>query len=291
LFKKDSMQNKTKKKIFTYLTFLIAFSGIFYALILRAGTLAAEGGLFVLGLMWVPGFSAILTQLIFEHSLRGLGWKPGRFKYLLIGYFLPIVYGLVVYGITWTSGLGTFDQATLIANTSGFFTDLPQFWRSAIYFVYLGVLGVFSGLISGMGEEIGWRGLLFPELNKLFSFNRATLITGAIWTVWHLPLILFADYITPGIPRWYGAVMFTLMVTGLNFAFSWLRKSSGSFWPAAVLHASHNLFIQTIFTPLTLQNSVTPYIIDEFGAGLALAGLVLALVFWQRRNDSRPTAA
>ena len=285
------MQNKTKKKIFTYLAFLIAFSSIFYVLILRAGTLAAAGGLYVFGLMWMPGFSAILTQLIFEHSLRRMGWKLGRFKYLLIGYCLPIFYGLAVYGITWASGLGTFNQEALIASTSGFFTDLPQFWRSIIYFGYLGVLGVFSGLLSGTGEEIGWRGLLFPELKKLFSFNQATLITGAVWTLWHLPLILFADYITPGIPRWYGAIMFTLIVTGLNFAFSWLRKSSGSFWPAAVLHASHNLFIQTVFTPLTLQNGITPYIIDEFGVGLALAGLVLALVFWQRKNGLRPAPA
>ena len=285
------MQNKTKKKIFTYLAFLIAFSSIFYALILRAGTLEAAGGVYVFGLMWMPGFSAILTQLIFEHSLRGMGWKLGRFKYLLIGYCLPIFYGLVVYGITWTSGLGSFNREVLIANTSGFFTDLPQIWRSVIYFGYLGVLGVFSGLLSGTGEEIGWRGLLFPELKKLFSFNQATLITGAIWTLWHLPLILFADYITPGIPRWYGAIMFTFMVTGLNFAFSWLRNASGSFWPAALLHASHNLFIQAIFTPLTLQKAITPYIIDEFGVGLALAGLVLALVFWQRNKNPQSDAA
>lgn len=285
------MQNKTKKKIIVYLAFLILFSSVFYFLILRAGTLAAAGGVYVLGLMWMPGFSAILTQLIFEHSLRGLGWKLGRFKYLLIGYCLPILYGLVVYGITWASGLGTFDRAALIAITSGFFTGLPQFWRSVIYFVYIGVLGVFSGLLSGTGEEIGWRGLLFPELKKLFTFNHATLITGAIWTLWHLPLILFADYITPGIPRWYGVIMFTLMVTGLNFAFSWLRNESGSFWPAAVLHASHNLFIRTVFTPLTLQNGITPYIIDEFGVGLALAGLVMALVFWQRRKNLQSAAA
>jgi protein-S-isoprenylcysteine O-methyltransferase Ste14 len=78
--------------------------------------------------------------------------------------------------------------------------------------------------------------------------------------------------------------MFTLMVTGLNFVFSWLRVQSGSFWPAAVLHASHNLFVQSIFTPLTLQNHVTPYIIDEFGVGLALAGLVLAVIFFEKKK-------
>jgi len=72
-----------------------------------------------------------------------------------------------------------------------------------------------------------------------------------------------------------------------------LRAQSGSFWPAAVLHASHNLFIQTIFTPLTLQNRVTPYIIDEFGVGLALIGLVLAIIFFEKRKMTvqKPLAA
>lgn len=278
------MQNKAKKKIFTYLGFLIVFSSIFYILILRAGTIAAAGGLYVFGLMWMPGVSALLTQLIFEHSLRGMGWKPGRFKYLLLGYCIPLAYCLVIYGITWISGLGSFNSAALAAITAQYSTQLPQFWLSVIYLGNLAVFGVLGGLLSGTGEEIGWRGLLFPELEKLFNFNQATLITGAIWTLWHLPLILFADYITPGIPRWYGVIMFTLMVTGMNFAFSWLRHSSGSFWPAALLHASHNLFVQNIFTPLTLPNSLTPYVIDEFGVGLALTGLILALIFWQRKK-------
>jgi membrane protease YdiL (CAAX protease family) len=284
------MQNKAKKKVFTYLAFLIVFSSIFYTLILRAGSIAAAGGLYVFGLMWMPGFSALLTQLIFEHSLRGMGWKPGQFKYLLLGYCIPLVYCLIVYGITWVSGLGSFDSAALAASTAAYSTHLSQFWLSVIYLGNLAIFGVLAGLLSGTGEEIGWRGLLFPELAKMFSFNQATLITGAIWTLWHLPLILFADYITPGIPRWYGAIMFTLMVTGMNFAFSWLRHSSGSFWPAALLHASHNLFVQNIFTPLTRQNSVTPYIIDEFGIGLALAGVALALIFWQRKQAALPVS-
>jgi protein-S-isoprenylcysteine O-methyltransferase Ste14 len=78
--------------------------------------------------------------------------------------------------------------------------------------------------------------------------------------------------------------MFAVMVLGISFAFAWLRLKSGSLWTAALLHASHNLFVQGIFTPLTTETSLTPYIIDEFGIGLALAGLVVALIFWRRRG-------
>ena len=43
-----------------------------------------------------------------------------------------------------------------------------------------------------------------------------------------------------------------------------------------LLHASHNIAIQAIFTPLTGATAFTPYVIDEFGLGLALAGNVFA---------------
>ena len=34
---------------------------------------------------------------------------------------------------------------------------------------------------------------------------------------------------------------------------------------------------------MTVDTGVTPYVIGEFGAGLALMGLVVALVFWTKR--------
>jgi hypothetical protein len=47
------------------------------------------------------------------------------------------------------------------------------------------------------------------------------------------------------------------------------------------MHASHNLFIQVIFDQLTRDTDVTPYITGEFGLGLALAAVVVALFFWR----------
>jgi membrane protease YdiL (CAAX protease family) len=75
------------------------------------------------------------------------------------------------------------------------------------------------------------------------------------------------------------------MVIGISFAFAWLRLKSGSLWTAVLLHASHNLFIQGIFTPLTQDSGPTMYWIDEFGIGLALGAVVVAYLFWRRRNE------
>jgi len=272
------------RKIITFLVLTFGLSIIFYSIIIKTGSIQTGGGLFTLALMWMPGLSGMITQLIFEKSLRGMGWKFGKAKYLLLGYLIPLIYSLVVYGITWISGLGDVPNPAFIAdiqqgfNVTGSATTLYVF----LYILEMATLGVVMGLLSGAGEEIGWRGLFVPELAKVTSFTKTTLISGVVWTIWHMPLILFADYSLPGVPKWFSILMFTIMVLGINTVFSWLCLKSKSWWPAAIMHASHNVFVQSVFTPLTLQGKTTPFIIDEFGVGLALAGIVLAVIFLRK---------
>jgi uncharacterized protein len=67
---------------------------------------------------------------------------------------------------------------------------------------------------------------------------------------------------------------------GVSFVYSWLRLKSGSLYPAVLLHATHNLFIQGLFDPLTIDTGTTKYIIGEFGAGLAVTGMITGVIFW-----------
>jgi len=60
---------------------------------------------------------------------------------------------------------------------------------------------------------------------------------------------------------------------------------SGSLWTGVILHASHNLFIQAILTPLTIDNGKTMYYIDEFGIGLPIATSIVAFYFWRKRKE------
>lgn len=279
------LKNKTEKKIAVFLGITLAVSCLFYYLIISSGTLKANGGLYVLLLMWTPGVAGIITQLIFEHTLKGMGWKPGKFKYLALAYIIPVLYCLVVYGLTWISGLGIFPSPQFVKDLAVSYPGLSGSTGLLAFTGIMATLGVITSLLSALGEEIGWRGLLVPEMAKIMPYTRVSLISGAIWALWHMPLIFFADYQLPGVPVWYGALMFLIMVIGISFVFAWLRLRSGSLWTAALLHASHNLFVQAVFTPMTGQNAVTPYIIDEFGCGLAIAIAVTAFLFWRKRNS------
>jgi len=41
-----------------------------------------------------------------------------------------------------------------------------------------------------IGEEIGWRSFVQPRLRTRYGLAAAGLVTGVVWTVWHLPIYL-----------------------------------------------------------------------------------------------------
>jgi len=220
--------------------------------------------------MWCPGISALVTRFAFHRNFRGLGWGWGNTRYQLLSYFLPFAYALPAYGFVWLTGLGGIGEAP---------------FRNPWLFVGLGSA---LNFVFATGEEIGWRGFLVPQLNRLMGFGKTSMVSGLIWASRHVPLILFAGYDSEA-PTWYALVCFTVMVVGISFPFAWLRLKSGSLWTAAWLHASHNLYIQAFFDKLTTDTGITEYLTGEFGAVVALAVLLVAYPFWRRRGELAPS--
>ncbi|MCB0089357.1 MAG: CPBP family intramembrane metalloprotease [Caldilineaceae bacterium] len=254
------------KRTIIYLILVFGLSIPLYILISRSGGLEGPGEQYVLLLMWCPGIAALITTLIFQRNLRGLGWGLGRPRYLVIGYLLPILYAGIVYGAIWLSGLGGVDFSRLGAQPV-----------STLVFVL--TVNVLISILLALGEEIGWRGLLAPQLYTQHTFVGTALISGLIWGVWHIPLIITGDY-SSGAPTWYAITCFMIHITGLAFAFAWLRLASGSLWPAALMHATHNAFIQSVLDKITVDSGRTAYFSTEFGLGLAMMGVIVALCFW-----------
>lgn len=278
--------DRALRRILTFLATTYAFSSVFYFLILRTGTLSSGRGLYVLGLMWSPGLAALLTCKLTRKRIVSLGWGWGETRYQVMSYLLPVAYSFAAYLPVWVSGLGGFyNQETVQKIAIAFGWEYLSPGLTILLFVLLaGTFGLPRSTASALGEEIGWRGFLVPELFKITSFTKTALISGLIWATWHYPVLLFADY-NSGTPAWYGLTCFTIVVIGISFPLGWLRLKSGSLWTAAILHASHNLFIQSIFTPLTTDTGITEYLIDEFGAALALISIVVAFIFWQKRHE------
>ena len=163
-------------------------------------------------------------------------------------------------------------------------SDLHVTSRGQIAYRSVDTVGMVRACSSALGEEIGWRGFLVPQLAKANGYATTALISGLIWSFWHYPILIFADY-NSGTPIWYGLTCFTVMVVGLSFVFAWMRLKSGSLWTGVLLHGSHNLFIQGFFDPITANTGHTKYIISEFGAALPLISIPFAIYFWSKRGE------
>lgn len=283
---------KPLTRVGIYLLLVLALSSVFYALIIGCGHLAGANGMYVLGLMWSPATAALLTCRITGKPYAELGFAWPRTRWAMTAYLLPIVYAGAAYIIVWSAGWGRFGNSEFFASVAKDFgwTNAPIWLLGLGSLLVFAIVGTIQGTASGLGEEIGWRGFLTPEITRAYGFTGGTLITGVIWSSWHVPILLFADY-NAGTPWWFGLSCFAVMVIGISFPFAWLRLRSGSVWPAAILHGSHNVIIQLWLTPITgKQGHITPYAIDEFGFMLALAAIVVAIVFWRKRAQL-PAAA
>jgi CAAX protease family protein len=280
------------KKIGLYYALTMLFSGVFDAFVLHAGRLDAGNLLYVTGSMWSPALAVLVTKRFFGESVRELAWGWGESRNAWSGYLLPIAYALPVYLFVWLTGPGAFNWSYLSKVAQDFgWVGLSPGPTLTLFVIFTGTLGMVGKTSRALGEEIGWRGFLVPELAKVVRFPAIGLISGIMWSVYHYPILLFGDY-NAGTPAWFGLSCFTLAVIAESFIFAWLTLKSRSLWPAAIMHASHNLFIQSIFTPLTRDTGLTRYVIDEFGIGLVVTtAIAAALICWRRGqvwpNESR----
>jgi uncharacterized protein len=232
-------------------------------------------------LMWCPTLAALLTCYLGGISISSLGFSWPKFRYIALGYGLPIVYALLAYVPYWIAVHGSANLANFTSSSAA---SLQLHSGPGALLLNLFLLlgyGVISGTTSGLGEEIGWRGFLFPSLLKLGGPAGAILISGLIWALWHYPGILGSNYNSGG-PAWVALVCFTWMVISGGAIFGWLRVKSGSVWPAAIAHGSHNLFIQAICDPMTRSSKSEAIWTTEFGILLAITTTVVALVCWLR---------
>ena len=256
------MEPRAPNSLIFFLVLTFALSSIFY---IRSFSGAPLGEVAPM-LMWMPGVAAIATQILFYGTIQGLGWRPGPWRYLAMSILIPIFYCLVIYVPVWLTGVGLFDSSYLVK-------VLP----------FLPV-AVVQTLVTALGEEIGWRGFLAPTLYRTRGFLWAGLGTGFVWALWHLPLIVVGGY-DAGTPLWYAIACFLISVPGISVMLAWLRLRSKSLWTAVLFHGVHNVAIQGVFDGSTIDTGATRWITTEFGLGLAIASVLIALYFWGRRAE------
>lgn len=96
---------------------------------------------------------------------------------------------------------------------------------------------LFLTMILGGGlEELGWRGVAQPMLERRLSRLASAAIVGVAWALWHLPL-----FFIHGVPQ-YGASfeLFAADVVGNAFLLAWVYGGTGSILACVLFHAASN---------------------------------------------------
>jgi uncharacterized protein len=137
-------------------------------------------------------------------------------------------------------------------------------------------------VLAALGEEIGWRGLLLPRLERRMGLLPAAIVVGLIWGLWHLP----PDYIAlKGYGDWFWLAFLIngpLILTGHSIIMAWLwRRTQGSLLVAVLYHWS--ITASAIAAPSAAAEGLPGIASASIGAALIwLAALTLLAL---RRND------
>jgi membrane protease YdiL (CAAX protease family) len=133
---------------------------------------------------------------------------------------------------------------------------------------------------NAVPEEFGWRGYFLDRLQLRWKALVSSLIVGAIWGLWQLPLHFIAGTIQQAIPIWE-LVAQTIV---LAIAYTWLfNNTSGSILVAMLFHAVNSL-----------SGEVVPYWTSEIGRWIHLTILLLVVgaivLIWGSKTLVRKTA-
>ncbi len=277
------------RPLVVFLVLVVVLAAFSYFLIFTAGNDDDQTGGFAL-LQFSPAISAIVTKLIYQRNVRGLGWGWGKTRYQVAAWLLPLALGLVGFGLVWLTVGGFYDEAWIAETRSGI-ADTLGLNISSAYGVMLilvlvgGTVGLLLPGLFAFGEELGWRGFLVPELYKHANFTKTALISGLIWSVYHYPLVIGFEAEELGVHTVYLLLMATVGGIGLSTIMAWLRLKSGSVWTAVFMHAGLNSYNQGVFENLTEETSnLTNYISGEFGLMMSLVAVFAGYLFWRKRD-------
>ncbi|MEW1961224.1 type II CAAX endopeptidase family protein [Microbacterium sp. NPDC077644] len=211
-------------------------------------------GILVPVMMFTPTIAAVIVVLALRpvpkgQRLRFLGLWPLRpakrvvwmtvlgllapFVLILATVLVAALCGWVQLDLVQFSGYAEIAEAAVPPGT-----PLPP--AGVLVLSQLALVPVAAATINAFvafGEELGWRGYLVPALRPLGTWP-ALLLSGAIWGVWHAPIILLGYNF--GRIDITGVLLMTAGCIAWGVLLGWLRLRSASVWPAVFAHGMMN---------------------------------------------------
>lgn len=228
--------------------------------------------------MCTPMFSAIVVQKLTRRpvlGIDGLGFRLGRLCYWVLTPASCVVLVILSFLLSYLITPGLLASGSEIdANTGKLRLPVADLGLPLTLVIAFGLtlfIGPVLNLPIFLGEEVGWRGFLNPRLIALLG-RPGLLLGGAVWAVWHLPVILLGHNY-PHHP-WLGLWLWIPICVCLNIFLEAARQASGSIFPPALAHGIIN---QTAMLILLVYTRDSDY--EELLHGPAgLSGLLVLIL-------------
>jgi uncharacterized protein len=185
-------------------------------------------------------------------------WRVGFRWYVFVLLGIPAI--VLVSTVVMPGALASFQPS-----------EVPS---TLVLYVVAGPFMLFAG--GPVFEEIGWRGFALPRLQRLHGPLVGSLLLGALWGLWHLPLFLIPTWDTPhGSPL--DVALFVIWAMAITLVFTWIfNNTKGSVLLAILAHGSVNMAAASVyglFPAPTVTGGIANFVIGFGVAALVIVAL------------------
>lgn len=282
----------TIRPLIAYFTLLTVISG---GIILTISVLGQKGLYFAQFYMMAPAIAAIITRLFFyDKKFSDAYLTLGQGKHWLQFWLISVILAATSYlfytlfgAVTWDpSGQAFLDKLADQFSQAGQKMEdtLPKGFtpHNMLTLFVIGNFTIFNilpGLITGMGEELGHRGIMFKLIAEK-NLKTALIVGGIVWFLWHLPLG-FVMPVKYTFTNFEIAANVLVQTIGSICTHTWLAYvliKTKSIWITALAHITFNNVSTALSFFVTIENQTVANI------GLVLTMLIAVMIgFWKFR--------
>jgi len=247
-----------------FIIYLIVAFGLAWILQIVASVFANNGNQTVYTvILMVTMFMPFLGALVARIPLKGMGWKPHlkrKIRYIFFSLWMPALLSIIGGVLFFILIPKTFDpEFTTIRiqlEQAGVLEQLEaQGFTVPMYLVITSVQAItfapFLNMFVALGEEVGWRGVMYAYLKDKLGVTKGRIVGGAIWGCWHWPVMILAGYEYGkeymGAPV-LGLIVFCLCTIGMGIMLDYVYEKTETIWMPSLMHGAINAF--TIFAYL-----------------------------------------
>jgi membrane protease YdiL (CAAX protease family) len=136
------------------------------------------------------------------------------------------------------------------------------------------LIGIVTGLMAGIFEELGWTGFAIPRMRQRYSILSTGLILGLLWGAWHYPLFPTSGSSSEALALAIVLVRLFAWLPPYRVLMVWVYdRTNGSLLIAMLMHASLSASM-FILHPLVTGVAILTYVLVWAAALWVVVGAV-----------------